>query len=71
MMAEGKKKHPGRTGRPRKYPEEISKRHGGAPQLKVRVAPELYDWIKSKGGSAWVRERLEEMMAADQPPADR
>lgn len=32
--------------------------------LSVKIPPDLHDWIKSQGGSSWVREQLEKLRDA-------
>lgn len=43
------------VGRPRKYPEGVGDKHGGAPRISVRLDPEAYEWVRSQGGGAWLR----------------
>lgn len=45
----------GKAGRPRQYPRELSVKYQGAPTMSVRMEPELLDWVKSRGGSTWMR----------------
>jgi hypothetical protein len=45
----------GSVGRPRQYPKELSAKYQGAPTMSVRLDPELLAWVKSQGGSTWVR----------------
>lgn len=53
-MSESKRGKRG-PGRPRKYPKAVGDKHDGAPQLKVRLDPELFDWVQGCGGPPWVR----------------
>ncbi len=43
------------VGRPRKYPKGVGDKHGGAPRISVRLDPEVYEWVRSQGGGAWLR----------------
>lgn len=45
-------------GRPRQYPEGPA---DGAPQISVRLTPELVSWVKERGGAGYVRN----LVAAD------
>ena len=38
-------------GRPRQYPEGSD----GAPQVGVRLTPDLVSWVKESGGAAYIR----------------
>ncbi len=46
---------PGKIGRPRQYPKELTDKYQGAPLMSVRMDPELLAWVKSRGGSTWIR----------------
>ena len=55
----------GTVGRPRIYPKEKGKSHRGAPQMTVRLEPEVMDWVKENGGAGFLRkltERLYELV---------
>ncbi len=60
-----------RTGRPRLYPERDGR---GAPRIEVRLAPDLMEWVRARGGPDFIRRLLEReraMEAAeDCPPAE-
>lgn len=61
-MADSPKRRPGRppgTGK-HNYPG------GHAPQVLVRLPPELMAWVKSKGGAAYLRQLAEQARAQDQ-----
>ena len=45
----------GKVGRPRQYPKELTDKYQGAPLMSVRMDPDLLAWVKSRGGSTWVR----------------
>lgn len=49
-------------GRPRQYPEGPA---DGAPQISVRLTPEMVSWVKERGGASYVRS----LVAADQHAA--
>lgn len=55
----------GSVGRPRQYPEVKGKSHRGAPQITVRLEPEVMEWVKANGGAGFLRqitERLHELV---------
>ena len=55
----------GPVGRPRQYPEVEGKSHRGAPQITVRLEPEVMEWVKANGGAGFLRkltERLHELV---------
>ena len=60
---------PGQVGRPRQYPEAKGKSHRGAPQMTVRLEPEVMAWVKANGGAGFLRkltERLHELVQEDE-----
>lgn len=59
---------PGNVGRPRKYPEEVVDKWGGAPRLSVRLDPEVMEWAKEQGGGAWLRHATSELMTLSDEP---
>lgn len=65
---------PGR-GRPRLYPADVAR--DGAPIFTMRLAPELLDYVREQGGSAYVRALIEADRqrtasgAATTPPLER
>ena len=64
MRREGEQET-GSVGRPRIYPKEKGKSHRGAPQMTVRLEPEVMDWVKENGGAGFLRkltERLYELV---------
>ena len=46
-------------GRPRKYPQ--ASKHGGAPQINVRLEPDLWEWVQARGGGSWIRSVLHDL----------
>lgn len=56
-------------GRPRKYVREDGK-HGGA-DLHLRLDPELAEWVRGRGGVAFVRDLLQREMQQSRVPALR
>jgi hypothetical protein len=36
-------------------------------RIIVRLTPDLLEWVKSQGGSAWVRELIEREKSGDRP----
>lgn len=52
---------PGTVGRPRKYPKKKGKSHRGAPQITVRLEPEVLDWVKENGGAGFLRKVTEKL----------
>jgi len=68
MRREGEQET-GSVGRPRIYPEAKGKSHRGAPQMTVRLEPEVRDWVKENGGAGFLRkltERLYELVQNDE-----
>lgn len=58
----------GSVGRPRQYPEVQGKSHRGAPQITVRLEPEVMEWVKANGGAGFLRkltERLYDLVQSD------
>ena len=59
----------GKVGRPRQYPKELADKYQGAPLMSVRMEPELLDWVKSRGGSTWIRYVAGELKELANDPA--
>ena len=53
-------------GRKPTLPREHLDKYGGAPILQVRLQPELWEWAKEQGGSAWVRQLLTQLQERGQ-----
>ena len=51
----------GPAGRPRQYPEVPGKSHRGAPQISVRMEPEVLEWVKANGGAGFLRKLTERL----------
>lgn len=61
----------GKVGRPRQYPKELADKYQGAPLMSVRMEPDLLEWVKSRGGSTWVRYVAGELRELADDPAFR
>lgn len=57
------------VGRPRQYDADLSEKHGGAPKMTVRFDPDVYDWLKERGGASWVRNAARELKQLAEDPA--
>lgn len=68
MRREGEQET-GTVGRPRLYPKEQGKSHRGAPQMTVRLEPEVMAWVKENGGAGFLRkltERLYDLVKSEE-----
>jgi hypothetical protein len=45
-----------KRGRKPTLPREHLDKYGGSPILQVRLKPEIWEWARENGGSAWVRQ---------------
>ena len=56
------------VGRPRQYAKEIADPNRGAPRLTIRLEPEVLEWVRARGGGAWLRAVTRRLMALSEVP---
>lgn len=44
-----------------KLPPDIYERYDGAPQVTIRLQPDLFAWVRERGGVAFVRRVLQQL----------